>query len=300
MDQYLLVFVKVVEKGNFSKAAEELHMTQPAVSQYIKSLEQMYGTKLLERSNKYVRLNKPGQIVYDHAKEILGVYSKISGLLDDLANAPKGPLAIGASYSFGEYVLPHFISQLHTEFPQIQPSIKIGNTKEMAELVLKNQLDIGIIEGDYHDRHLVVEPFADDFMYVIASAKHPLEKYGKEASPQSLEKETWIIREEGSGTREATDKLWSDLSISPKDVMVFGSTQIIKESVEAGLGIALLSQVTFRKEQQLDLIKILPVAGTPYKRKFSTVLRRSSYQTKAMEVFIQLLKNRGVEETFFC
>lgn len=290
MDQQLLVFVKVVEKGNFSKAAEELHMTQPAVSQYIQSLERMYGTKLLERTNKYVRLNKPGQIVYDHAKEIIGIYSKISGLLDDLANAPKGPLAIGASYSFGEYVLPHFISQLHSEFPQIQPSIRIGNTKDITELVVKNQLDIGIIEGDYHDRHLVVEPFADDFMYVIASAKHPLAKEKGEISVQSLEKETWIIREEGSGTREATDKLWSDLSISPKDVMVFGSTQIIKESVEAGLGIALLSQVTFHKEQQLDLINTLPVAGTPYKRKFSIVLRKTSYQTKAMEVFIELLR----------
>ena len=294
MDQHLLVFVKVAEKGNFSKAAEELHITQPAVSQYIQSLERIYGTRLLERNNKFVRLNKAGKIVYDHAKEILGIYSKISILLDDLANAPKGPLAIGASYSFGEYVLPHVISQLHKEFPHIQPTIKIGNTKEIAGLVLKNQLDVGIIEGDFHDSHLTVEPFADDSMFVIASAKHPLAKERELCRPESLEKETWIIREEGSGTREATDKLWSILAISPKDVMVFGSTQIIKESVEAGLGIALLSQVTFRKESRLGLIKILPVNGTPYKRKFSIVLRKSAYRTKAMEVFIELLKNRGI------
>ncbi len=297
MDQHLLVFVKVVERGNFSKAAEDLHMTQPAVSQYIQKLEQFYGTQLLERNNKYVRLNRPGKIVYDHAKEILGIYSKISGLIDDLANAPKGRLTIGASYSFGEYILPHVISQLHSEFPQIQPSIMIGNTKEIAELVSKNQLDIGIIEGDYHDRHLMIEPFADDSMFVIASAKHPLAKQSDVCHPKKLEKETWIIREEGSGTREACDNLWSQLSISPGDIMVFGSTQIIKESVEAGLGIALLSQATFRKERHLDLIRILPVDGTPYKRKFSIVTRKSGYQTKAMEVFIQLLKNWEYEDT---
>lgn len=290
MDQYLQVFVKVVEKGNFSKAAEELHMTQPAVSQHIQSLERMYGTKLLERNNKYVRLNKPGHIVYDHAKEILGIYSKISGLLDDLSNSPKGPLAIGASYSFGEYVLPHLISQLHSKFPDIQPSIMIGNTKDVSELVLRNQLDIGIIEGEYHDSHLDMEPFADDSMYIIASAKHRLLEKKEEISPQDLEKETWIIREEGSGTREASDKLLKQLAITPKEVMVFGSTQLIKESVEAGLGITLLSQVTFRKELKLGLIKTLPVKATPHKRKFSIILRKTSYQTKALEVFIQLLR----------
>ena len=95
MDQYLQVFVKVVEKGNFSKAAEELHMTQPAVSQYIKVLEESVGARLLERSNKYVRLNKAGEIVYHHAKEIIALYSKMQYLVDDLTNNACGLLQLG-------------------------------------------------------------------------------------------------------------------------------------------------------------------------------------------------------------
>lgn len=107
MDQQLQVFVTVVEKQNFSRAAEELHMTQPAVSQYIRTLETNVGTRLLERSNKYVHLNKVGEIVYHHAKEILGLYTKMQRLVDDVTNVANGPISIGASYTFGEYVLPH-------------------------------------------------------------------------------------------------------------------------------------------------------------------------------------------------
>ncbi|MFK4997235.1 LysR family transcriptional regulator [Bacillus sp. N9] len=112
MDQHLRVFVIVAEKQNFSRAAEELHMTQPAVSQYIRALEDKIGTRLLERTNKYVRLNKAGEIVYHHAKEIIGLHTKMQNLVDDLVNKVSGPLSIGASYTYGEYVLPHIIANL--------------------------------------------------------------------------------------------------------------------------------------------------------------------------------------------
>ncbi|QQZ09838.1 LysR family transcriptional regulator [Heyndrickxia vini] len=291
MDQHLLVFVTVVDKGNFSRAAEELHMTQPAVSQYIQSLERSYGAKLLDRSNKFVRLNKAGEIVYYHAKEILGLYTKMQGLIDDLTNRASGPLSIGASYTFGEYVLPHLIAKLHQQFPLIKPRIKIGNTKEISELVIGHQLDVGIIEGEYKDPHLSIESFTEDMMYVVASSTHPLSMQKQEIQISDLEKETWIIREIGSGTREATETIFKRLSITPKDTMEFGSTQLIKETVESGLGITLLSQLAIRKEISMEVLKILPVKDTPFKRNFSIVLR-TSFQTKALEVFIRLLKEQ--------
>ncbi len=174
MDQQLAVFVTVAEKQNFSRAAEELHMTQPAVSQYIQALERAMGTKLLERSNKYVHLNKAGEIVYHHAKEILGLYGKMHYLIDDLTNNPNGLLSIGASYSFGEYVLPHLIADMQEKYPLIKPAITIGNTKEIAELVLGHQLDVGIVEGQYKEKNLKIEPFAIDKMSIIASPKNRL------------------------------------------------------------------------------------------------------------------------------
>ncbi|MFC5589525.1 LysR family transcriptional regulator [Sporosarcina soli] len=289
MDQHLRVFVTVVEKGNFSRAAEELHMTQPAVSQYIKLLEQTYGEQLLDRSNKYVRLNKAGEIVYAHAKEILGLYTKMQRLLDDLANRATGHLSIGASYTFGEYVLPHYIARLHEQFPLIKPSIVIGNSKEIAELVEGHQLDVGIIEGELQNNQLSIEAFAEDTMYVVASAQHRLAQQIDEVKLSDLEEETWIIRELGSGTRAATEKIFHSLSIKPKDVMEFGSTQLVKESVESGLGLTFLSHLAIRKESAMGLLKTIAVKDTPFKRKFSIVLR-TSFKTKALEVFIDLLK----------
>src|SRR5690625_1246462 len=105
MDQHLQVFVTVAEKQNFSRAAEEHHMTQPAVSQYIRAFEDTIGTRLLERNNKYVRLNKAGEIDYHHAKERLGLYTSMQNLVDDLANKANGPLAIGTRYKCGKYVV---------------------------------------------------------------------------------------------------------------------------------------------------------------------------------------------------
>lgn len=289
MDQQLEVFVAVVEMGNFSRAAEKLHMTQPAVSQYIQSLERTMGNKLLERNNKFVRLNQAGEIVYHHAKEILGLYTKMHDLIDDLTSKTSGPLSIGASYTFGEYVLPQVIAKMHEKYPLITPSIMIGNTKEVAKLVLEHQLDVGIIEGDFKDKHLTIEPFAEDYMYLIASPKHRLIQKNGEINISELEEEMWIVREYGSGTREVTEKMFRMCNINPKKKLEFGSTQIIKESVEAGLGISLLSYWAVRKECSNGSLQIIKIKQLPIKRKFSIVLK-SPFQTKALSVFLELLR----------
>ncbi|MGG3799141.1 LysR substrate-binding domain-containing protein [Metabacillus fastidiosus] len=288
MDQQLSVFVTVAEKKNFSRAAEELHMTQPAVSQYIRTLEQTIGTKLLERNNKYVHLNKAGEIVYHHAKEILGLYTKMHNLVDDLTNKTSGSLSIGASYTFGEYVLPHIIADMHKRYPLIHPSIMIGNSKDIAELVKKHQLDVGIIEGELQDKQLTIESFATDSMYVVASAN---KKWSEDISIPKLEEETWIVREEGSGTREATERMFQTFGISPQRKLEFGSTQLIKESVEEDLGITLLSESAIRKEHSIGLLKIVQVRELPVTREFSTVLS-SPFQTKALQVFLDLVKKK--------
>lgn len=289
MDRQLHVFVTVAEMENFSRAAEELHMTQPAVSQYIQSFERTMGTNLLERSNKFVRLNKAGEIVYHHAKEILGLYTKMHYLIDDLTNKTSGPLSIGASYTFGEYVLPHVIAKMHKKYPLIIPTITIGNTKEVANLVLGHQLDVGIVEGEFKDKHLVIEPFAEDSMYLVASPKHRLAQKNGEISISELEEETWIVRENGSGTREVTEKMFRLCEMIPKNTLEFGSTQLIKESVEAGLGISMLSYWAIRKECSMGALNIINVKQLPILRKFSVVLR-SPFQTKALNVFLELLR----------
>ncbi|RST74224.1 LysR family transcriptional regulator [Siminovitchia acidinfaciens] len=294
MDQQLEVFIAVAEKKNFSRAAEELHMTQPAVSQYIQAFEREVGTRLLERTNKYVKLNKAGEIVYDHAKEILGLYTKMQRLVDDLTNKTSGPLAIGASYTFGEYILPHVIADMLDEYPQVAPTISIGNTRDIAELVLKHQMDVGIVEGDFQHDKLMIEPFAEDAMYIVAAPNHRLAQY-KKITPQDLEKERWIVREIGSGTRKAADNLFASLKITPSSMMEFGSIQLIKESVEAGLGMSLLSQWAIRKELGMGTLKMIQVDGLPFTRKFS-IVTSSPYRTKALDTFLAFVRRVSTED----
>lgn len=288
MDQSLIVFITVAEKRNFTRAAEELHMTQPAVSQYVRILERTLGTTLLERSNKHVRLNKAGEIVYHHAKEIVGLYSRMQDLVDDMMHQASGALALGASYTFGEYVLPRIIARLQAQYPLVRPSITIGNTKQICEGVASNELDVGIVEGEFKHEKLLIEPFAEDHMHIMVSTEHRLANREK-VKPAELGEDTWIVREPGSGTREAAEAMFARFGFRPLHFMEFGSTQLIKESVEAGLGVTLLSRWAVRKEIALGTMRRLSVDGTPVSRRFYLVTPRTKFHTRASEVFKELL-----------
>ncbi|MFD1204638.1 LysR family transcriptional regulator [Sporosarcina contaminans] len=292
MDQQLQIFITVAEKESFSQAAKEHHMTQPAVSQYIRQFEDQFGTRLLERSNKYVRLTKAGEIVFHHGKEILALYGKMQNLCDDLLNQASGTLSIGASYTFGEYVLPRILSNLKRTYPTILPAVTIGNTNTIADLVASHQLDIGIVEGQFEQVKLIKEELAEDEMVVVAPPNHPFAKRAIPLKANELEQEMWIKREIGSGTREAMEQFFERFNISPKQTMSFSSTQPIKESVEAGLGISLLSTWAIQKEVRNEDLCILSVEGLPFLRKFS-IITSTPFQTKALEVFIDLLRTRA-------
>lgn len=290
MDKHLQLFITVAEKQSFSRAAEEHYMTQPAVSQYIRALEDSIGMRLLERSNKYVRLNKAGEIVYHYGKEILGLYTTMQTIVDDLTNKANGPLTIGASYTFGEYVLPKIIADLKARYPDIEPTVIIGNTAKIADLVATHQLDVGVVEGHFDEKEMMIEEFARDEMVIVASPQHKLLHKETYVGINDLEKERWIVREKGSGTREATERLFQQFSITPSRLMHFSSTQPIKESVAAGLGISLLSKWAIQKEIKYGDLKIMPVQVFSLSRQFS-IITKSPFQTKALEIFIALLRS---------
>jgi DNA-binding transcriptional LysR family regulator len=289
MDAQLHVFETVAELRNFSRAAEKLHMTQPAVSQQVRSLEESLGVRLMERSNKGVTLTKAGELTLHYAKEINGQYRRMREMIDELLHFAGGPLAIGASYTFGEYALPATIARLHDEYPGILPSIAIGNTADMAERLRARELDLAIVEGNEYGSGLEAVWLANDRMYIAAGSAHPLACEGL-VKPERLSAETWMVREGGSGTRAATDRMFASLGIHPARMMELGSTQLIKETVEAGLGVTLQSQLALRKELGLGSLKLLSVEGIPVKRDFHVLLREGELRTRTIEVFLQTLK----------
>ncbi|MFC4077032.1 LysR family transcriptional regulator [Salinithrix halophila] len=289
MEQSLRVFITVAKTRHFSRAAEELHMTQPAVSQQIRSLENRYHTRLLERNNKSVQLTPAGEILLREGLEILNQYARMERLIQDLTHSASGPLSIGASYTFGEYVLPRILSSFCTRYEQIDPKVTIHNTKRIGEGVVRREMDIGIVEGELSHPQLEMKPVADDELVLVVPSNHPLAEQ-KEVKASELRGERWILREPGSGTREAADRLFRGAELTPDTILEFGSTQVIKESVETGLGIAVLSSWSIRKELLLGTLCSLRVQDVPMRRHFYTLTRATSFRTKAMDLFLAFLR----------
>lgn len=288
MDQQLLVFMKTAEYLSFSRAAKELHMTQPSVSQHVQNLEQTLHVKLLERTNKRVELTKAGEIVQHHGMEILQLYERMTYLVKSLMEGTSGTLSIGSSFTYGEYILPHTIAAFQAKYPDIRPSIIILNTHDIEQRVASGELDVGIIEGDPTPHFVNAEKFATDHAVIIAQVNHPLAMESS-VSREQLNDQTWIIREPGSGTRSLTEAVFAEHQIEPKSVMSFGSTQVIKESVEAGLGISLVSACTIRKELALHTLSIVRAWPTDVIRSFYVITRKSEFMTHTTSLFKSFL-----------
>ncbi|QRF22280.1 LysR family transcriptional regulator [Alicyclobacillus sp. TC] len=293
MDQQLLAFITVAEEQNFTRAADKLHISQPAISQHIQSLEQRLDIKLLDRTNKFIRLNKAGEIAYHHAKEILNLYKQMNHLIHDMKNEASGSLNIGASFTFGEYVLPYLVAEFRDLYPKIHSTIQIANTHKIVEHVSKGNLDIGIIEGRLIDHRFVeVETFAEDTVVIVAANDHPIHQY-KNSVLDKLSKETWIVRENGSGTREITDFVFQTYSISPSTLVEYGSTQVIKESVAAGLGLTVLSKWVVRRELEWKSLREIHISSSPIQRNFFIITQKSDFHTKSTLVFKEFLLNQS-------
>lgn len=290
MDQQLQAFIAVAELQNFTRAAERLHTTQPAISIQIQNLERNLGTKLLERTNKYVRLNRAGDIVYSHAKQIQGLYQQMERLVEDMVSTVGGNLIIGSSFTFGEYVLPRTIAGFCTEYPRIKPTVTIENSRQVVEGVARGALDIGIIEGNIEMDGVLIEPFAQDTVDIVASIHCPLPP-DTLVTAEELSELTWVVREEGSGTREVTDRGWHEWGIHPRSIVEFGSTQAVKEAVEAGMGVTVLSNWVIRKELTLGTLVTLKCSETPIQRNFYLVTRDTEFHTKASQTFREFLLN---------
>lgn len=288
MDQRLAVFVAVVDHEGFSRAAGALHMTQPAVSQQVQSLERELGVSLLERTNKFLHLTPAGEIVYEHARQITELEARMRRYVSDLTHIASGPLALGASYTIGEYVLPRVLATLRTRYPLITPSVTIANTQRIAEMVAARQLDLGLVEGVVAPQGAYVERLFDDTLTVIAAPDHPLSRHSRIA-PEALATETWIVRESGSGTRAVSDAFLAQQGLSAAPRLELSSTQMIKEAVAEGMGVALLSRWATHKDIRMGALAELDVRGTPCARAFSALTLRSRFQTKALAVFLETL-----------
>jgi len=288
---HLLVFVTVAEKKNFSRAAEALSLTQPAISQQIHTLEEYYGQKLFERTSKRVELTPAGETLLPYARQILNLSAVARDRVNDLVGKVSGRLSIGASLTIGEYLLPQLLAKYARLFPDVTISMKIANTEEIGQMVLDHTIDVGVVEGRLQHRHLELTPFAEDELILIAPLGHPLASR-ESVQAADLSRETFLLREEGSGTRVQAEEVLDALGVTPKRMIALGSTQTIKEGVEEGLGLAILSKWCVRKELRYETLVRLEVEGQRFPRPLQILEHTGRTYTRAVSEFIALVRER--------
>jgi DNA-binding transcriptional LysR family regulator len=288
----LKVFRTVAEHLNFRKAAEQLFLTQPAITLQIKALENDLGARLFDRSANRVTLTAQGKTLLRYANKIASLAAEAQQKLDSADGQFSGELSLGVSTTIAQYVLPRLIGAFLHEHPRVQLCLHSGNTEEVVQLVLAEKVSIGLIEGPARDRGIHIEPFMRDELVLIA----PPASDSLHASPQQLLSCNLLMREQGSGSRRvvetALDKAGLNLN-NFRAVMNLDSTEAIKSAVEAGLGIGFVSQWAISKELELGVLKTAHIRGLQMSRHFSLVTRTGPEQQGAPGAFREFALARG-------
>jgi DNA-binding transcriptional LysR family regulator len=293
--RHLETFCRVAELKSFSKAADDLFLTQPTISGHILSLEQSLSLRLFDRASREVRLTKSGEVFQDYASKILSLRKDLLNALSEFSLGIRGELTLGTSTIPGEYLLPRLIGDFKKEHPSFVISLKIADTKEVIQYVLQDHVEFGIIGAKLNHPSLHYEKFEEDEIIVVAPSDHPLARK-KKVYLDELLKEPWIIREEGSGTRMAMERALRRKGKSLTQfnvVMEMGSTSSVKEGVKAKLGLAFISGRAAEGEVlQGSLYRIDVEDLEPISRQIYIVShRRRTLSPMGME-FLQFLKGK--------
>jgi DNA-binding transcriptional LysR family regulator len=302
-DRRLQVFYTVAKVLSFTKAAETLHMTQPAVTFQVKQLEEFFNTRLFDRTHNKITLTEAGKIVYDYAEKILDHYEKMNSEVRELTGEVTGSLLIGASTTIAEYMLPSLLGAFKKQFEDVNIRLQVGNSDAIVAMVENNMIDLGVVEAPVYNKNLEVEVCRLDEMVLIVPEGHPLSNRDK-ISVEDMRKYRYISREEGSGSRSVIDNYIREQGLSYSDlnvVMELGSPEAVKMAVESDVGIAIVSRTTIVKEMKLGTIKALPL-DPPLTRPFSHVRQKHKFRHRAvgelLDFAVDYCKEKAVEQGF--
>ena len=291
-DRRLQVFQTVARLLSFTKAAEELHMTQPAVTFQVRQLEEQFNTRLFDRTHNRISLTEAGKRVHECAERIFELYAEMDNSVRELTGDISGVLILGASTTIAEYMLPALLGDFKAKYPDITIRLKVANTDGIVSQVENNAIDLGVVEAPVNNKNLVVEECRTDHMVLIVPPAHELAK--EDVVPiQRVADYPFICREEGSGTREVMIESMQDAGVSPADLniaMELGSLEAIKGAVEAGMGVSILSNATIQKELKLGTLVAVQL-DPPIDRPFSFVHQKQKFRVRAMDELLSFARN---------
>ncbi len=286
--QQLKLFEAVVRNGSFTRTAEEMHLTQPAVSIQIKRLEDQLGLPLLEQVGKKIFPTTAGKAVYEAAGDTLGRLARLKDEIEALKGEITGPLQLSV-VTTGKYFMPHLLGHFLQQHPNVEPKLKFANRARVMERLMNNEDDfvvMGQIPED-NDR-LVSYPFLENILGFIAPPDHPLAKR-RNLQLEEVIRERFIGREAGSGTRMALNRLLEQKGLQVEPYMELGSSEAIKQAVLAGLGIAVISLHSLRLELNAGKLVILDVEDFPIKRRWYAVHQKGKRLSLVAQCFLDFI-----------
>ena len=291
------VFLAVAKAGSFRAAAEAMHLSQPALSQHVAEMERELGTRLFDRLGRKVALTEAGRVLEEHAHRLFASLASAREAVADLSGLKRGSLVLGASTTPGIYVLPGMIAAFQKKYPGVALSLRIGNSALIEEQIRGNELDLGVVGG--HPLRLGEECVAAgllDELVLIVPPSHAWARR-REIQPSLLEGERLLVREEGSATRQVTERALQRAGGHIKASMELGHTEAIKQAVIAGLGIAFVSIHAIRGELAVGRLRAIRLKGLRIQRHFHIIHNEARTLSTSARAFIDLLKTTRVDRS---
>jgi DNA-binding transcriptional LysR family regulator len=283
----LHIFEAVARHLSYTRAAEELYLTQPAVFAQVKQLEESVGLPLLERIGKQLYLTPAGNEVLSTSRETVAAIEQLEMRLADMQGLKKGKLRI-AIVTTAKYLIPRLLAEFCTRYPGIEAALIVTNREKLLARLTDNADDLVILGVPPEHLDVVATPIADNPLVVVARHDHPLAGR-KHIPPAELAREPFVMREPGSGTRLATERFFAEQQLSIKVRMELGSNEAIKQAIVGGLGISVLSRHTLALEGAEGLLQPLDVQGFPLKRKWYVAHLRGKYLSAVTSAFLDHL-----------
>ncbi|MBE7157559.1 MAG: LysR family transcriptional regulator [Rhodospirillales bacterium] len=299
---HLALFRAVAEAGGFSRAAGEVHVSQPAISMQVAELESSLGTPLFERLPRGVRLTEAGCVLLGYAQRIAGLEAEAERAMRELRGLERGRLMLGASTTIGSYLLPKVLGEFRSLHPAIELQLHIANTEEITTRLVDRTLDLGLTEGVApQDEAIRSRIFYEDELIVVAPPDHPFaastpgRQRPKPIGVHQLCSQPFVVREPGSGTRAVVDRALADHGARMENVaLTLSATEAIKRAVSAGLGLAVVSRLCVELELANGSLVEVPVRGLKLRRPLHELTLRDRRPSPSAQAFAAMLKKRQV------
>lgn len=275
-DFRLRVFYTVARTLNFNRAAEQLNISQPAVTRHIRELEEQYKTTFFDRTHRQIALTKAGEVLLEHSHLIFEQYQKLDFDLNLLQNKTDGTLHIGASTTIAQYVIPAYLARFHQRFPDIKIELTNANSLETEQLLADKKIELGLVEGAVHNPDLKYTPFLKDEIVLVSRPKNPLVKT-RTINSEELIKLPLLTREAGSGTTEIIEEHLEAIGLHHRDLnihMQLGSTESIKNYLLHSDTFAFLSIYSVQQDLDEDRLCIIDIDNVDITRTFSFIYRQ--------------------------